>query len=238
MLADLPRSMRPIGTLSGDIPKPASFRLELVEFVASALPVWRDRSDRPHQTSETALTSQICAHLNGTARHAKGWDILQFRVEEPDEAQAGRKIDLIVSPSGTIIVIEGRKHSDFDMLMPIECKRLPTPGGAGRDEWEYVIHRNATTGGMQRFKCGLHGAMHEVAAIIGYIQERDCAYWGESIGSWISQLIGVVPGWSKEDMPSLLSKDTGLRTAVLHSRHERPNGLPPISLHHLWVELT
>src|SRR5687768_15392941 len=100
MLADLPPISAPIGALGGDIPKPSSFRLELLEFVASALPVWRDRSDRSHQTSETALTSQVCAHLNGAARKAKGWDILQFRVEEADEVQAGRKIDLIVSPSG------------------------------------------------------------------------------------------------------------------------------------------
>src|SRR4051794_40530328 len=136
MLANLSSVSRPVGVLAGDIPKPASFRHELVEFITSALPVWRDREDRPEKASETILTSQVCAHLNSTARHANGWDILQFRVEEVDEENAGRKIDMVVAPSGTSITIEGRKHVDFDSLMPIECKRLPVPKGGGRDERE------------------------------------------------------------------------------------------------------
>jgi hypothetical protein len=237
MLANLPPGSAFIGSLSGDIPKAASFRLELVEFVAGALPVWRDRDDRPQQTSETALTSQICAHLNSAARKTKGWDILQFRVEETDEAVPGRKIDLIASPSGTSITIGGRKHIDFDTLMPIECKRLPTPSGAGRDQWEYVIHRTGSTGGIQRFKSGLHGSTHSTGAMIGYIQERDCSFWDECVRSWVGQLIGVVPGWKATDLPQVVSVNAGLRTATLSSTHERPNGLAPIQLHHLWIEL-
>jgi hypothetical protein len=196
VLANLPTSSLPIGVLSGDIPKPASFRLELVEFIAAALPIWRDRLDRPGETSETALTSQVCAHLNSTARHAKGWDILQFRVEEGDEHQAGRKIDLVASPSGTSITIEGRKHVDFDSLMPIECKRLPTPTGPGRDEREYVISAQATTGGIQRFKSGHHGSAHGIAAMIAYVQEGKASVWDERIAGWIGALAGKEPGWT------------------------------------------
>jgi hypothetical protein len=43
---------------------------------------------------------------------------------------------------------------DFDPIMPIECKRLPTPKAKDRDEREYVITEGATAGGIQRFKLG------------------------------------------------------------------------------------
>src|SRR6266478_4429108 len=116
MVANHPNSSTQVGTLSSNVQKPATFRHELVDFIANELPVWRGRSDRKNVTSETILTSQLCAHLNSVARHSDGWDILQFRVEETDEQHKGRKIDLVASPSGAIISIEGRRHVDFDSL--------------------------------------------------------------------------------------------------------------------------
>lgn len=55
--------------------------------------------------------------------------------------------------------------------MVIECKRLPTPGGKDRER-EYVsgFHANGSpTGGIQRFKLGLHGGQVHDAAMIGYV---------------------------------------------------------------------
>jgi hypothetical protein len=89
MLANQSNNFPQIGTLRGDVQKPATFRHELVAFITTELPTWRSRPDRKKETAETALTSQLCAHLNSVARHAQGWDILQFRVEEPDEQQRG-----------------------------------------------------------------------------------------------------------------------------------------------------
>jgi hypothetical protein len=211
MLANLPSTTKPVGVLAGDIPKAASFRYELVEFIANALPVWRDREDRPHETSETALTSQVCAHLNSVARHAKGWDILQFRVEEGDEQRAGRKIDMVAAPSGTSITIEGRKHVDFDSLMPIECKRLPVPKGSERDAREYVFSSKGTTGGIQRFKAGYHGSHHSLGAMIAYVQEDRCEAWQARINNWIAELINVQPGWTVNDRLALESADEARR---------------------------
>jgi hypothetical protein len=146
MLANTDTSARS-GTFSSDLQKPATFRHELLEFIVGELPRWRDRADRPGATAETALTSQLCAHLNGVSRHSAGWDILQFRVEEADEKHKGSKIDLVASPSGATILVEGRRHTEFDSLLPIECKRLPTPIDRDRDEREYVISRHSSTGG-------------------------------------------------------------------------------------------
>jgi hypothetical protein len=129
MLASNAHTSAQTGTLSEDVHLPATSLHELLDFITNQLPVWRDRGDRNKDTSETTLTSQLCAHLNGAARHSVGWDFLQFRTEVPDELVRGRKIDLVSAPCGTTVWIEGRRHVDFDTIIPIECKRLPTPTG-------------------------------------------------------------------------------------------------------------
>jgi hypothetical protein len=239
MLADTPETSAHLGTLSRDVQKPATFRHELIDFIANELPRWRDRPDRSSATSETILTSQLCAHLNGAARHSDGWDNIQFRVEEPDETSGGRKIDLAPAPCGSAICIEGRRHTDFDSLMPIECKRLPTPKDKGRDEREYVISRYSSTGGIQRFKAGHHGATHAFGAMIGYVQEETTAAWDKSIAGWISSLADIAEsGWSLNDLLQSTRIDIALRVAEFRSFHLRTNGLPDIELRHLWVEMT
>jgi len=237
MLASSEGTSPQVGTLGTEVQRPATFRYELINFVADELPKWRSRRDRRTVTGETRLTSQLCAHLNSSARHAPGWDILQFRVEEPDETSAGRTVDLTAAPSGTTISIAGRSYTDFDSLFPIECKRLPTPSGARRDEREYVICGEGSTGGIQRFKAGHHGAAHEFGAMIGYIQENDTAHWSQRVASWINGLVGAEPGWSSDDLLRDYLYDGGKKLATSTSLHQRQNGLPAIELRHLWLEM-
>lgn len=226
-----------VGTLHGNVPRPASFRFALFEFVAGALPGWRDRADRPSANAETVLTSQLCAHLNSLARHTRGWDILQFRVEEPDETKKGRKIDLIAAPIGATITIEGRKYLDFDSLMPIECKRLPTPQDSSRDPREYVFCSNSSTGGIQRFKEGNHGAQHGFGAMIGYVQKTKIEDIQAAVLQWIAELADTEEGWSEKDLLDPGKHDTLLRLATYSSSHSRKSGLPDIQLYHAWIEL-
>ena len=176
-------------------------------------------------------------HLNSTARHSAGWDILQFRVEEADEQYKGRKIDLVASPSGATIIIEGRRHTDFDSLMPIECKRLPTPKGTDRDEREYVVSQYSSTGGIQRFKAGHHGAAHAFGAMIGYSEGNNSGIANARRG--MDQRIddATEPGWTVKDLLSLQRRDAPLRLTIFRSLHERRNGLPEIELRHLWIEM-
>jgi hypothetical protein len=208
----------------------------LIKFIASELPRWRDRRDRKAQISEVALTSQLCGHLNSAARLSPGWDFLQFRIEEPDEQYRGRKIDLVASPCATTVWIEGRLHTDFDILMPIECKRLPTPKGEERDEREYVVSRYSSTGGIQRFKAGHHGSRHTLGAMIGYMQEGTTDVWNRRLAEWIGELAAAIQtGWTAKDLVELEYhlEESGL--TVLRSSHTRVNGLPEIELRHLWV---
>jgi len=239
VLADDSRGQAHVGALDGNVHLPGEWLSSLVAFIATALPSWRDDPRRPAQTGETGLTAQLCAHLNGLTRHAPGWDFLQFKREEPDEAVARRSVDLAVAPSGSLIWLEGREYSEYRTLLPIECKRLPTPPGTSRDEREYLYSQFTTTGGVQRFKAGHHASVHARAAMIGYVQSRDIAFWKSRLDQWIEALVREgVAGWSDRDKLEIASHDIARRVASLRSIHDRESGLDPILLDHIWLAMS
>ena len=173
MLANMHNAFSRSGALSPDIHLQATSLYALLDFVSDELPNWRDREDRKSETSETSLTSQLCNHLNSASRRSPGWDFLQFRTEVPDERKRGRTLDLVAAPCDAIVWIEGRRHTDFDTLLPIECKRLPTPKENDRDEREYVVTRRGSTGGIQRFKAGIE-QVHQIG-VFGARRPNLCA---------------------------------------------------------------
>jgi hypothetical protein len=238
VLADEDQASVQAGTLGANVHLPGEWLSSLVGFIAAALPGWRDDPGRPTRTGETGLTAQLCARLNSVSRHSPGWDFLQFRREEPDDVRAGRSIDLVVAPSGALLWIAGREYSEYRTLLPIECKRLPTPTGKDRDEREYVFSRFSSTGGIQRFKAGHHAAAHARAAMIGYVQDRDIPFWRTQLDAWIDGLVAAaVQGWSADDKLGLAAHHTATRVASLQSTHQRNSGLEPILIDHLWIEM-
>ena len=238
MLADEGDRRAQVGTLDSEVHLPGEWMNALIGFIGSVLPGWRDDPRRPAQTGEDALTAQLCAKLASASRHTPGWDFLQFRREEPDAADGRRAIDLAVAPSGSVIWIEGREYTEYQTLLPIECKRLPTPAGKDRDQREYVFSQFSSTGGIQRFKAGHHGAAHARAAMIGYVQDRDIAYWRSELDTWIDGLVAAAAqGWSAGDKLGLAAHDGASRVAALRSTHQRDADLEPILIDHLWIEM-
>ncbi|WP_411780916.1 hypothetical protein [Bradyrhizobium sp. UFLA01-814] len=238
MLANFPDPSLQIGALAKDLHLPHTFLSELLALIGNELPKWRDRPDRKKETSETVLSSQLCAHLNSVTRFAPGWDFLQFRPEEPDEQYKGRKIDIVPAPSGVNIWVDGRRYSDFDPLLPIECKRLPTPAGTDRDEREYVFSKFTSTGGIQRFKAGHHGGNHVLGGMIGYIQKDSGEDWQSRVAGWIDGLIAAKEaGWAATDHLITHAIDKDKRLIFLRSAHKRQKSLPDILLHHLWIHM-
>lgn len=236
MLADSINSGHQSGSLTRGLHSSGTSLYELLNFIKDQLPRWRDRKDRNAYPAEDNLTSQLAAHLNGAARLSDGWDFLQFRTEVPDELERGRSIDLVPSPCGATVWVDGRRCSEFDTLMPIECKRLPTPKGKDRDEREYVISKHSTTGGIQRFKDGLHGSAHTLGAMIGYIQNESASVWFDCIGKWVDDIVASgESGWTKEDRLNLEVDDEKVGVAFYTSSHRRKRDLKDISLWHLWV---
>ena len=184
------------------------------------------------------MTEHLCDHLNSAAYYSTIWSHVQFRTETSDETRAGRTIDLTVKPCGAALFIEGRRHCQFDALFPIECKRLPTPKGQDRDEREYVISAAGTTGGMQRFKLGHHGAAHTFAAMIAYVQKHPSDYWVKQVNSWIRDLSTEPDSvWSDSDSLQPLSDDSATGLCTLNSRHRRAGGHDDCELRHLWIRM-
>lgn len=237
MLADESEHRAPGGTLHTGLHRPGEWLSSLIGFIATNLPRWRDDPSRPAETAETRLTAQLCSRLNGASHHS-GWDFLQFKQEEPDETAGGRSIDLAAAPRGTTIWIEGREYSEYQTLLPIECKRLPTPAAADRDTREYLFSRFSSTGGVDRFKRGHHGASHLRAAMVGYIQDQGVTHWWPQVDTWITDLAkSGAAGWSAADKLALVLHDAAARAAHLRSQHPRTAGLDPIAIDHLWIEM-
>ena len=238
MLADWKRTPTFSGKLDGTIHLPKTSFMTLLKFIAQELPRWRDDPRRPARTAENRLTAQLCAHMNSASRLSPGWDFLQFRTEEPDETRELRRIDLVTAPRGITIIIEGREYSHYKFLFPIECKRLPTPAGARRDAREYLYSRFSSAGGVQRFKEGLHGAAHSFGAMIAYIQKKSIRSWLSTTRSWLEGLIAErTSNWEQADELHVVEMNDQQKTAQLSSSHNRINDLPPIELHHLWIEM-
>lgn len=232
MLADVPSRGRS-GSLRSDVHLRHEQLYELLAFIASQLPPWRDHADRPAESSERRLTDQLCDHLTSAARMSPVWDILQFRTEIPVERS--RSIDLSANPCATTVFIDGRRHTQFDMLLPIECKRLPTPDDPKRDEREYVISQDASTGGIHRFKLGAHGKSHVLAGMIAYIQAETVSVWRKRITGWITDLAKTDASWSAAECLADVEVDRRRGLAALRSSHRRVQGLPDIEIRHLWI---
>lgn len=218
--------------------QPATQLRTLVAFIAEALPFWRDDRMRRPETAENALSDQLCDFLNDAARAAPGLDAFKFQRETRDDSEGGRNLDIAAKPSGCSIWIGDRHYSRYDILLPIECKRLPTPVASKRDPREYLCSDTNSSGGVQRFKSGAHAAKHAFAAMIGYIQDRDILHWQRELGSWIDDLATTTaPLWSADDRLEIEDHDTARRRAILKSRHTRANGLATIAIRHLWIEM-
>ena len=237
MLADLPIKAE-AGRLEPEVQLPGSAPCALLEFIADELPRWRDHPERRREASETALTDQLCSHLNSAARLSDAWSRIQFRTEVPDEIRRGRAIDLVPKPCGVVIIIEGRRHTQFDTLLPIECKRLPTPRDGDRDEREYVVTHPGTTGGIQRFKFGYHGAAHPIAAMIAYVQQLDFCHWLREVNGWIRALSAERDSvWGDSDLLHQEKEDSARGLCILRSNHQRKGGCGDCDLRHLWIKM-
>lgn len=240
MIADSSRSLAGLGSPDHTVLDAGAFRREIVDFIERELPVWRDRPERPPATDEPTLNQTLCTHLNSACRR-QSFDSIQF-LQEPLQT-SGRRADIGTMPCGTIMV-EDRVFYDFDQLLPIECKRLPTPPDRKRSSMEYVKglpgHR---TGAIERFKHGLHGPTTSEAVLIAYVQSESFLHWHRAINARLAELAagGDDNGlWAAAEQLSAESTDAVHRTQRLVSSHRRvpPAATASLLITHLWLEMT
>ena len=158
-----------------------------LEFVRDELPGWRDRKDRHPETDEERLNTQLCKHLNARARQVP-MPVLFHHEEKQTER---RRVDISAGPAEGGFV-GTTYHSIDDPFLVLEGKRMPSPGGKARER-EYVTGQEKRTGGIQRFKLGLHGEKVATAVLIGYLQKERPTDWRERINGWIRDLASALP---------------------------------------------
>ena len=239
MIADSSRPLAGLGSPDHTVLDAGAFRREIVDFIERELPVWRDRPERPPATDEPTLNQTLCTHLNSACRR-QSFDSIQF-LQEPLQT-SGRRADIGTMPCGTISV-EGRVYYDFEQLLPIECKRLPTPPDRKRSSMEYVKglpgHR---TGAIERFKHGLHGPTNPEAVLIAYVQSVAFSHWQQTINARLAELAAAREDaglWSPEEMLTVHFADPARRRQRLVSKHRRvpPAATPSLLISHLWIQM-
>ena len=208
-------------------------------FIRRQLPAWRDDPRRPKEKSERRLNSSRCDFLDCRSRN----DLPMARFKHESPQSGTRTADMGVHGNAEATLIGVRSYSLYKPFLVIEAKRLPAPG-ADRER-EYVTGTDrasgSPTGGIQRFKLGLHGSDVEIAAMVGYIQDQSPEHWHRSINTWIDDLVGVTSPdgcvWKKADRLQSLQTHAGDRTAFSVSAHERrcECATSKIEIHHLWV---
>ena len=210
-----------------------------LHFIREQLPAWRDDPRRPQKVAEKGLNSSLCRFLESTARAQL--PMVQFQHESLQSSE--RTVDIGAYPAAETATVGTRSFSIYEPFMVIECKRLPTPGGRDRER-EYVsgFHTNGSpTGGIQRFKLGLHGGQVQDAAMIGYVEKHDFRHWHKKINRWINELTKTMSGddasWNRTDQLGDLEQSLG--TSVCVSRNSRIGDVvtPEIQLRHIWITM-
>lgn len=154
-----------------------------------------------------------------------------------EERQTGRRrVDMSALPTDPT-VIEGRNYTTYTPFLVLEGKRLPPP--SSDREREYVTGGHNTSGGIQRFKLGLHAPKLNHAGMIGYVQRDTFDNWFASINAWVTELAASSPDWADEDCLKELRSDSYWRIATCTSNHDRVDSRSEqIHLTHLWVDMT
>ena len=209
--------------------------LETIAFVREQLPSWRDDPDRQNEQSENKLNLQLCKFLDSRARN----DFPMVRFDHEEYQSGRRSTDLSASLSETA-VIEAKTYTIYDTILVLEGKRIPAPSSDREKEYVTGTTSGKISGGIQRFKMGLHGAEHNLVAMIGYVQARTPRYWQKKINEWIVQLTSdsVVDGclWTIDETLEPLTADIAKGILSYRSLHNRISG-NKIEIHHLWIAM-
>lgn len=210
--------------------------LEIINFISVQLPLWRDDPERDDIQSEHKLNSQLCDYLDSRARQ----DLPMFRFHHEEEQLDIRRVDLSAKPIEKVI-IEAQTFNKYDPVLVIECKRLPAPSSDREKEYVSGQSKDKITGGIQRFKLCLHGAKHNLAAMVGYIQDEGGAAWIETINKWIKELavkpIGDGCVWSDDKILYLLENNTETGIIKCNSKHGRIDNNNDIEIYHIWISM-
>jgi hypothetical protein len=213
-----------------------TFQLKIINFVFEQLPNWRDDHDRPDGDSEPVLNPQLSIFLDCKARN--DFSMIHFCHEEPQ--LPNRSVDVAVKPIEKM-TIEAQRYTAYTPIIVFECKRLPAPDIKREKEYVTGIDSNKISGGIQRFKLGFHGNKYDMAAMIGYVQDKPCSYWHGKINEWILELVKKPIGdgclWKSGEILNAIAENKSVGSACYVSTHKRQKLKDEIKIHHLWITM-
>jgi hypothetical protein len=212
---------------------PCLSREAVLDAIENGLVEFSGRSESRGIQNEKGITNRLCKILNCHK-------LLYFHHEGmQDEASGTSSVVDMEALTTSSTMFEARLYSKEQTLMAIEAKRLPSPPPKSRER-EYVIGAERNSGGVERFKLGIHGAEASAWALVGYVQNGSFSYWRETINGWINELISessCAPEWHPSDKLALLAESS--KTARYKSSCKRTSRgkNDVIELMHLWIAL-
>jgi hypothetical protein len=204
------------------------------------LPLFAKKQKGKIKMNEDGLTQRLCRFLN---RNIGSFPFL-FEKEDMENDEKGNspRVDIGIVSNTETIIVNDREFTEDETFFKIEAKRL---GKLPKiREKEYVVGREdkegkyINSGGIERFKKGIHGKNLIHAAIIGYVQLHDFKHWHKSINSWITGLSKETPAfWSNKELLKNESAKSELATYTSHHLREKESIKDEIKLNHFWVDL-
>lgn len=204
-----------------------------IEFIWSSLIPWKNDPTRPFTDSEEELNAQFHNYLQ--ARASKEFPMVFFQHEQRQEGR--RRVDLSAK-STEMTIIRGVAYSIYEPIIVIEGKRLPAPSAPRK--FEYITGGHKTSGGIQRFKLGLHGKKHETVIIIGYVQKEDPPFWLKTINDWINELSASTPeSWQESECLVGFQTINSNQCSRSNSVHPRVDSCKTksVKINHFWIDL-
>lgn len=202
---------------------------DVMNFVYQKLPGWRDDPQRTPVDAEKKLNEQLCTYLSVESRREE--KLYTFNSDVFQEGE--RQVDFAAMPLKDLILAH-TYSSIYKTITVIEAKRLPAPKKSREKEY---LTGEKFSGGIQRYKLMLHGAKHEVAGMIGYVQRDSLWFYYVKINEWIDELAkSNEDNWSVGEKLHQITIDSSIETSRAESNHVRKDG-SVIFLYHLWVKM-
>ena len=186
----------------------------ILSFLRNNLPEITNKLNKMTQDNlksmpEDNITGEIHNLLDEKLRESIGY-LIRF------ESRKGPDLLIFITP-----------HQPFtEPLFVIEAKRLPPT----RPQ-DYVKT------GIRRFKTEEHGKHHNIAAMLGYVQENNFNHWFSKINGWIDDLIAnntINPKWVISDKLKKCNTSYPSEYESIHIRKTKE----PLKLHHFWLDFS
>lgn len=228
-----PAEFLPVGRLDGKA-LPCVSRDAVLDVIENGLAEFAGRHELRGIKNEKGITNRLCKILNCHK-------LLYFHHEGMQDENTGTSPSVDVEAVTTSeTVFEARSYAKEETLIAIEAKRLPSPPPKSRER-EYLIGLDKNSGGLERFKLGIHGKKALAWVMLGYVQRNDFSSWLKRINGWIDELAQgrQSPQLVWESSEKLAEVTLTSATARYRSRNRRhlDGKIAVIEIIHLWVRL-